>query len=95
MKILLDLHRVEKRTLVMVTHDVGLRNYADKVVRVLDGKIIRIEEVSEEERHAAMAKLGTGVSRLRTGMGTELTLDGSKFETRSPNDYPALRQHIR
>lgn len=95
MKILLDLHRVEKRTLVMVTHDVSLRNYADRVVRVLDGKIMRIEEVSEEERRAAIDKLGTGVSRLRTGMGTELSLEGSRFETRSPADYPALRQMIR
>jgi putative ABC transport system ATP-binding protein len=94
MHILLDLHRVEKRTLVMVTHDVGLKNFADRVIRVLDGKIMRIEEVSEEERGAAIERLGTGGSRLRTGMGTELPLDGSKFQTRSPADYPALRQHL-
>lgn len=94
MHILLDLHRVEKRTLVMVTHDVGLKNFADRVIRVLDGKIMRIEEVSEEERGAAIERLGTGGSRLRTGMGTELPLDGSRFQTRSPADYPALRQHL-
>ena len=94
MHILLDLHRVEKRTLVMVTHDVGLKNFADRVIRVLDGKIMRVEEVSEEERAAAIERLGTGGSRLRTGMGTELPLDGSRFQTRSPSDYPALRQHL-
>lgn len=93
MRILLDLHRVEKRTLVMVTHDVGLKNFADRVIRVLDGKIMRVEEVCEEERTAAMERLGNGGSRLRTGMGTELPLGGSRFETRSPGDYPALRQH--
>ena len=95
MRILLDLHSIERRTLVMVTHDVGLKNFAQRVVRVLDGKIMRIEEVSEEERGIAMERLGTGGSRLRTGLGTELPLEGSRVQTRAPGDYPALRQQSR
>jgi len=34
----------------MVTHDIGLKNYATKVVRMLDGKIHKIEENSIENR---------------------------------------------
>ena len=34
----------------MVTHDIGLKNYATKVVRMLDGKIHKIEENSVENR---------------------------------------------
>lgn len=35
---------------IMVTHDVALKNYANKVVRMLDGKIHKIEENSAESR---------------------------------------------
>lgn len=38
--ILLRLNVEEKITLVMVTHDVNLKHYAHRVVKVLDGKII-------------------------------------------------------
>ena len=34
----------------MVTHDVGLKNFASKIVRMIDGKINRIEENSQELR---------------------------------------------
>jgi len=34
----------------MVTHDIALKNYATKVVRMLDGKIHKIEENSVENR---------------------------------------------
>jgi putative ABC transport system ATP-binding protein len=38
--ILLRLNVEEKITLVMVTHDVNLKHYSHRVVKVLDGKII-------------------------------------------------------
>jgi len=53
MKILLDLHR-EGHTLIMVTHDVSLKSFSNKVIRVLDGKIMRVEEITEEERMQAV-----------------------------------------
>ena len=34
----------------MVTHDIGLKNFAHRVVRMLDGKIHKIEEYSLESR---------------------------------------------
>lgn len=49
MGLLVALHE-EGRTLVMVTHDVGLKNFCNRVVRVIDGKISRIEEIASEER---------------------------------------------
>lgn len=44
MKILLDLNVKENITMVIVTHDVGLKNYANRIVRMMDGKIANIEE---------------------------------------------------
>jgi ABC-type lipoprotein export system ATPase subunit len=35
----------EKITLIMVTHDVNLKFYSHKVLKVLDGKIIAEEKI--------------------------------------------------
>ena len=48
--------REQKKTLVMVTHDVHLATYADRVFHISDGKILKIENnqrerTSEGEKH--------------------------------------------
>jgi putative ABC transport system ATP-binding protein len=40
LNILLNLNLVDKITLVMVTHDVNLKFYSHRTLKVLDGKII-------------------------------------------------------
>ena len=42
MKILVDLNMRDKITLIMVTHDVGLKSFAHRVVRMADGKVNKI-----------------------------------------------------
>lgn len=44
MQLLLDLNRREGVTMIMVTHDNDLRLYAHRIVHMMDGKILRIEE---------------------------------------------------
>lgn len=46
--------REQKQTLVMVTHDNNLASYADRRVRIIDGKIVSIEEgaASREEEQS-------------------------------------------
>ncbi len=39
------------RTLIMVTHDNHLATYADRVFRIIDGKIVSIEENHHDEDH--------------------------------------------
>ena len=41
--------REQKRTLVMVTHDLQLASYADRVFHIIDGKIVKVEEKQEEK----------------------------------------------
>lgn len=44
MQLLLDLNRRENVTMIMVTHDNDLRLFANRIVHMMDGKILRIEE---------------------------------------------------
>lgn len=48
MKLMQRIVREQNRTLVMVTHDNHLAEYADRVFHISDGKIIRIEERKKE-----------------------------------------------
>jgi len=40
----------QSQTLVMVTHDDHLASYADRIIRIRDGKVVSITEKTEEER---------------------------------------------
>jgi len=42
MKILIDLNQKKGITMIMVTHDVGLKTFADRVIRMADGKVSKI-----------------------------------------------------
>ena len=40
----------QKKTLVMVTHDDHLASYADRIIRIVDGKIVNLEENTSIQR---------------------------------------------
>lgn len=42
MKILIDLNQKEKITMIMVTHDVALKSFATRVLKMADGKVAKI-----------------------------------------------------
>lgn len=54
MRLLRELSSQNKQTLVMVTHDNHLASYADRIFRIIDGKIVSIEvnEHMDENDHA-------------------------------------------
>lgn len=56
-EILLKLNLVDKITLIMVTHDINLKYFADRVVRVVDGKINNEYAIDLEKRFDAISKL--------------------------------------
>jgi len=44
MRVMIDISRRGRRTLVMVTHDIDLAKYADRVISIRDGRIVDIAE---------------------------------------------------
>ena len=57
--LLVRLNRDSNMTMIMVTHDVYLKNFATKVVTLRDGKIAKEEEIPVEARNAAILELKT------------------------------------
>lgn len=53
MTLMQDVVRKQNKTLIMVTHDVQLASYADRIFHIRDGKILKIEENRErgEKNH--------------------------------------------
>ena len=60
--ILIRLNREEKITLIMVTHDVNLKFYSHRVLKVLDGKIIGEEHIDASIRSEYQQKLSEAIS---------------------------------
>ena len=57
MKILLDLNIKHKITMIMVTHDQGLKNFANRIVKMSDGKILKIVDVKKDVRRKMILDL--------------------------------------
>ncbi len=47
MKLMQDVVRRQKKTLVMVTHDNHLASFADRIFHIIDGKIVKIDNMRE------------------------------------------------
>ena len=48
MELMQKVVREQNRTLVMVTHDDHLAEYADRIFHIIDGKIVKIEVKNHE-----------------------------------------------
>lgn len=57
MKILLRLNSERRITMVMVTHDVYMKQYAHRVLYLRDGKVHRIETIAKGVRERALEEL--------------------------------------
>jgi len=57
MKILVDLNQKEGITMIMVTHDVALKSFANRVVRMVDGKVHKIVTMPGDKRREEINKL--------------------------------------
>lgn len=67
MKILVDLNLEKKITMIMVTHDVSLKTFANRVVRMADGKIAKIEDIAPSTRHEVIRHLNDRVALIQKG----------------------------
>ena len=67
MKILVDLNIKEGITMVMVTHDVVLKSFANRVVRMMDGKVHKIFTMPAEQRRKVINDLNERVDAILAG----------------------------
>ena len=92
MKLLRKLNREEKITLVMVTHDVNLKYFADKIVWMRDGLVQRVEDVSREQQEEAASKLFAELDENTAGAQSVNKKKSKKVvtEIREPTFYEAV-----
>jgi putative ABC transport system ATP-binding protein len=67
MKILVDLNTKHGITMVMVTHDQGLKYFANRVVKMSDGKILKIQDIDMTTRNRYIAELEETVAAHHSG----------------------------
>lgn len=84
--------------MVMVTHDVALKTFAHRVVRMADGKVHKIQEVPQEARNEVIEQLnarvqailsGDNVGALTVREGTQQVEDLASGEDSSKRAIPA------
>ena len=82
MDLLINLNIKERITCVFVTHDVGLKYFADKVIHMLDGKINKIEYIDKNVKKDA-------INELKHALNNKQKKERIKIytEIREPNNY--------
>jgi len=93
LKQLFQLNREENITLVMITHDVSLKNFSDRVIWMRDGKILKTEKISEEKRQKRFAELDEELESFNIGKNRKRTLWKNTY-LRVPEDYPTHPDHL-
>jgi len=76
-KMLDRLNTEEGMTLVMVTHDMYLKNFADRVVWMRDGKVQRIEKVDKKKRMEAFRELESNSQVQLSDVSTATSAQGT------------------
>jgi putative ABC transport system ATP-binding protein len=86
MKELVTLNVERKITLMMVTHDVGLKDFADRVIWMRDGKIKHVEVTSNEAKQQRLKQLDEEMESILKGKNKNREPFQSTF-IRKPTDY--------
>ena len=71
MKILVDLNVKHKITMIMVTHDQGLKGFATRVVKMSDGKILKIIDTDTNVRKNMIKDLNEKCEAHNSGVGSD------------------------
>jgi len=84
LKLLLELNRKEGITLIMVTHDIALKNFAHRVIHMVDGKVFKVETVKEKVRQEMDNELDRKIEQERM---EGLRIVKPETEIRDPDTY--------
>ena len=87
MSLLLELNLLHGITMIMVTHDVSLKNFGEKIVRVIDGKIHHEIEVPIKDRKECIRQL---YERLEKNIGIR---EGTQSSNLSKNNGEEIEEN--
>lgn len=88
--ILLRMNRERRLTMVMVTHDVYMKQYANRVMYLRDGKVHNIETIDRAVREGAFEELQKELQHMMQGDRNDTAMSqAGKLQTtiRAPTDY--------
>ena len=91
MSLLLELNLLQGITMIMVTHDVSLKNFGQKIVRVIDGKIHHEIDVPIKDRKECIRQL---YERLEKKMGIREGTQSSNISNNVENDMEEKNNDI-
>ena len=91
MSLLLELNLLQGITMIMVTHDVSLKNFGQKIVRVIDGKIHHEIAVPIKDRKECIRQL---YERLEKKMGIREGTQSSNISNNVENDMEEKNNDI-
>jgi len=87
MKILIDLNIKHKITMVMVTHDQALKAFSTKVVKMSDGKVLKITETDPETRRRTIKDLNDKCEAHQAGQsGNVVSIREGVYEASAKRD---------
>ncbi|ORX57698.1 P-loop containing nucleoside triphosphate hydrolase protein [Piromyces finnis] len=94
-KLLHNLNIADKMTLIMVTHDVYLKNFADRVIYMRDGKIAKHEVIPVEMKKKALADLDNRINELTKPKNKIISSNSKEKLTgntiiKKQSDYPTF-----
>lgn len=93
MKLLTELNQKQKITLIMVTHDVSMKGFANRVVWMRDGKIVRVEEISQDTRNRRFEDLEQDLLKYQNKSQKPVKHKMATF-LRKPTDYQTHANYI-
>ena len=100
MNLLLKLNTEKKITMVMVTHDEYMKQYATRIFNVTDGKINKVQVCDLDKRNQSIVELRNTVENYKKsidslGVKAGAIAEGSQLgqftETRKIMDYPFIK----
>lgn len=94
MKLLTDLNKENNITLIMVTHDVHMKGFSDRVVWMRDGKIVRVEKTPKEVQEERYKQLYEDL-KSEDVLEKKRSPIGRRTQVRSPTDYETHPNYVK
>lgn len=92
MDMMVQMTKEKEKTLIIVTHDLEVAEYADKIIRIRDGLVESVEEVNQvekaEQRRLQIEKIAQDHESVRSQASTEIQMVDPDEQEELEGDLP-------